>query len=712
MNTIWIDLPADAMNVAAGFRLVTDLPAGGATLRLAAADFCRVWIDGRLAAHGPARAAHGYARVEEIPIPPQSAFHEDGGHVAVFVEVYSAHVPCFDGVEQDAFFSAEVIAANGRVLATAEDFEAWKDDTLVQRVRRYSYQRGFLESRRLAADSGAFRRGGAAPEGWSRAATVPRTLPRLLPRGVPVPALSFHDAGKPLVRETVSLDPAAEPPMTREVTLVGTQGYKGFLPAEWEDDSAREAVKLVWRGEGSARGELYDFGRTITGFFSLHVRAAASGATVLVVYDELRAPEGAPFPVNALRGDWTRVVKWRLAPGDFDLLSFHPASVRFAAVVVLDGAAEIARFGLVDYENPDKARAVLPPTGDAALDAVVAAARETFAQNAVDVLTDCPSRERAGWLFDALFTGRAESLFTGRNAVERALLENFALAPQLPDLPAGMIPMCYPSEVLLGEYIPNWSLWWILELAEYRARTGDESLVAASRPKIEGVLGYFEKYVNGEGLLEDLDGWVFVEWSACNDKDHVRGVNFPSNFLYAAALDAAASLMGRPDLAARGKAVRGAAARLAWNGEWFEDNALRDADGALRLQGHVTETGQYYAFYFGAATPETHPALWKRLREEFGPSRDPARTEPSVTPSNAIPGAYMRLELLLRDGRGAQCLDECRGFFTPMARLTGTLWEHLSPNASLDHGFASSAAWLIHRALAEAPADGGGTRFP
>ena len=69
MNAIWIDLPADAMNVAAAFRLVLGRPAGGATLRLAAADFCRVWVDGRLAAHGPARTAHGYARVEEVLLP-------------------------------------------------------------------------------------------------------------------------------------------------------------------------------------------------------------------------------------------------------------------------------------------------------------------------------------------------------------------------------------------------------------------------------------------------------------------------------------------------------------------------------------------------------------------------------------------------------------------------------------------------------------------
>lgn len=696
MKALWIDLPADEMNVTAAFRLTLDVPSGGAVLRLAAADFHRLWIDGRLAAHGPARTAHGYARVDEIPL----AGGAEERRAVLFVEVHSAHVPCFDGVEQDAFFAAEAVAADGRVIATTADFEAWRDGTIVQRVRRYSYQRGFVESRRLAADPSAFRHGGAAPEGWTRAATVPRPLPRLLPRGVPYPALAFHDAGAPVRRGALERDPAATPPQRREVTLVGNGGFKGFAPAEWEDDSALDAAQLVWRDGGSG-AELYDFGRTLTGFLSLRVRAAApTGATILVVFDEVLAPDGAPFPVNPLRATWTRILKWRLAPGDYDLLAFHPSSVRFAATAVLEGDASIERLGLVDFENPDKSRALLPPTGDATLDAIVGAARETFAQNAVDLLTDCPSRERAGWLFDSLFTGRAESLFTGRNLLERAFLENYALAPQLAELPDGMLPMCYPAEALQGEFIANWTLWWILELAQYRDRTGDDSIVAASRAKIAALLGWFRKHENADGLLEDMPGWVFVEWSACNDKDHVRGVNFPSNFLYAAALEAAGSLLGDAALAQRGAAAREAAARLAWNGEWFEDNAVRDATGALRPAGHVTETGQYYAFYFGAATPKSHRALWERLRSEFGPRRDTTRVWPEIPRSNAIPGAYMRLELLLRHGRHEQMLDECRGFFEPMVRRTGTLWENLSPNASMDHGFASSAAWLIHRALA------------
>ena len=176
-------------------------------------------------------------------------------------------------------------------------------------------------------------------------------------------------------------------------------------------------------------------------------------------------------------------------------------------------------------------------------------------------------------------------------------------------------------------------------------------------------------------------------------------MNFPTNFLYAEALEAAGALLGDPATAAHGAAVREAAAHLAWNGEWFEDNAVRGEDGALRLAGHVTETGQYYAFYFGVATPETHATLWERLCGEFGPGRAVSRAWQDIPPYNILPGVYLRLELLLRHGRAGQCLEECRIIFGPMACLSGTLWEHLAPGDSMCHGFAATAACLIHDSI-------------
>jgi alpha-L-rhamnosidase len=40
--------------------------------------------------------------------------------------------------------------------------------------------------------------------------------------------------------------------------------------------------------------------------------------------------------------------------------------------------------------------------------------------------------------------------------------------------------------------------------------------VDALRPRVLHLLDYFKKFRNEDGLLEKLDGWVFVEWSDAN----------------------------------------------------------------------------------------------------------------------------------------------------------------------------------------------------
>jgi alpha-L-rhamnosidase len=113
------------------------------------------------------------------------------------------------------------------------------------------------------------------------------------------------------------------------------------------------------------------------------------------------------------------------------------------------------------------------------------------------------------------------------------------------------------------------------------------------------------------------------------------------------------------------------------------------------LQGHLTETCQYYAFYFGVASREDFPELFDRMVNEFGPSRDDTRVYPHIARSNAIVGNYLRLEILLRYGYCEKVIEECKKFFTKMAETTGTLWEHDFVSGSLNHGFASIAAGYI-----------------
>jgi hypothetical protein len=58
-------------------------------------------------------------------------------------------------------------------------------------------------------------------------------------------------------------------------------------------------------------------------------------------------------------------------------------------------------------------------------------------------------------------------------------------------------------------------------------------------------------------------------------------------------------------------------------------------------------------------------------------------------------GQLLRMDLLVRWGKREMLIDQIKGYFLRMARLTGTLWEHKNVAASLNHGFPSYIAALL-----------------
>ena len=292
-----------------------------------------------------------------------------------------------------------------------------------------------------------------------------------------------------------------------------------------------------------------------------------------------------------------------------------------------------------------------------------------------------------GWLCDSLFTARAEWHLCGDNPIERAFLENYLRPATFADLPAGMVPMCYPAEALQKMFIPNWAMFLVLQLDEAGR---ERRLPRAWRPliarRVRGLLGYFRRFENESGLLEKLENWVFVEWSKANQ--FVQDVNFPSNMLYAATLRAAARMLGEPALAKKAARIEAAIRDLAWRDGHFVDNARRGADGKLTVTANASEVCQYYAFSYGLASPRRERALWRRLvRGDYG----------ALFPANAFIGKLLRLELLIAHGEPVAARRELLRNFAPMARRTGTLWEHLDDSASCNHGFTSYIAVLIDR---------------
>lgn len=694
---VWPEGRERELNTFFGFRakIVSEKPRQ-AVLRITGCSDYRISFNGKHAGFGPARAAKGYFRVDEIPLELA------GGTNVVAVEAAGYNCRNFYLIDHPAFLQAEVVSGERVLAATDAEGGAFEAQALgrLQKVARYSFQRTFSEAYRLAPGFDAWKTGGGS---FSPVRLSNRPEVKLIERRASYPTYAINGPFKVLSTAKVKFDAAKR---TRGARFVNSPGPGGrgdsFSPRELEvnwydllqrfsahDRKAVPADMKTFRIDAE-RSFLFDAGLNDTGFPALRVRCIKPGC-IAVKFDELLVNG----EVNPMRYGCVNAVAWEFTePGEYVVEAFEPYTMRYLDVFARSGEFEIDAPSLRTYKNPDAVRARLE-CSDPALLEIFEAARQTYAQNAVDVFTDCPGRERAGWNCDAYFTSRASVLFTGNMGYEDLYLENYLMPERFDNIPEGMFPMCYPADFADGVFIPNWAMWMVLQIEEYKNRGGSAEIVEAFRPKLVKLADFFRKFRNSDGLLEKLPSWVFVEWSRANGL--VQDVNYPSNMLWAEVLDALDRLYGLPGYAEEAKRVRECVLRQSWNGKWFCDNAKRDKDGNLKLTGERTEVCQYYAFYFKVATPETHPELWKTLVDDFGPRRKQTKKHPEIHFANAFIGNYLRLECLSREGLSAKILEETRDYFLYMAERTGTLWEHVNTSASCNHGFASHIAVTMAR---------------
>lgn len=439
-------------------------------------------------------------------------------------------------------------------------------------------------------------------------------------------------------------------------------------------------------------GTIYRFNCNSSGFLGFEINVSKP-MTLHLGFDEILDDQGK---VDEKRLKCNPFIDFDItAPGTYRFESFEPYTMQYVTVEPSNpGAFTMNSLYMRDYCNADVWKGTFK-SDNPALDRLFEVARETIRQSSLDVFMDTPSRERAGWLCDSYFSSRVAFDLSGRTLVEDNFLNNFLLPDKFGDIDDGMLPMCYPSDHWNHNYIPNWAMWFVLEMEEYYGRTGNRDMVDRAKDKISKLIKFFDAYLNSDGLLEKLPHWVFVEWSAANS--YVQDVNYPSNMLYAAMLDAAARLYGDGSLSRRANAVRNKIREQSFDGRFFCDNAVRQADGTLLRTENRTEVCQYYAFFFGVADFDRDAELWKTLKTEFGPVRKTKDLHPEVSPANAFIGNYLRLELLSREGLSEQLIDEVIDEYTKMAELTGTLWENMSTTASCNHGFASHIVHVLYR---------------
>lgn len=722
------------------------------TLTITAADFYRLWINGQFVAFGPARTALGYARVDEYNLSPYdrsdaSAVDSDDPFAGIashtesigpnaealpssheiLLEVAGYHCHSYASVFQDSFLIAELSKGEALLKYTGRDFEAFANARRVRKTERFSVQRHFTEVWDERIENPF------APEYAVETVPVARDI-RLIPRSVPYPACECIDLTEYISRGTFI--PGEESILSekeRNAYSFSTQknpSWEHFSPKEISVKPYRYVKSLIanpvnaW-ANGKDTGERFCFMETkspmkqenptcpvsSTGYplpVTIHAGEWAmvdlgldyagflrwSGTAheetdLIVAFTELCDPHKFSFVKN----DMQTVIEYFLPAGkELQAESFEPYSFRQIAFFVKSGSLTLYSAGLRTFERDTKA-AIPHRFRNEELNVIYRAALRTFAHNSVDLFTDCPSRERAGWLCDSFFSGRAEYFFYGETPIEDAYLENYVLYRNRGEYPKGVLPKCYPSDAEdTKTFIPQWNLWYILEVCEYlnlRRPDKDRKIFCST---VFGVLDYLSGFENELGLLERLPSWNFIEWSTANT--WTKDINYPTNMLYAGALEAASHTFDRPDLKKKAQLIRRTVVEMSFDGEVFIDNALRNEDGTFTNTKNVSEANQYYAVLFGGIDLEDRKyyPLKRLIIDDFNHFAPGDRI---FCPKNAFIGLYLRMNVLMNLGNGKLLYENLIAFFSDMSRETGTLWEYRERKESLDHGFASYVALTL-----------------
>lgn len=698
---VWVEGREKEMNLTLGFRVSVDKPVHGpAVLKLAASSIYRFFINGKFAGCGPARGPHGFYRVDEWDLSERL----DEGRNMIAIEVAGYNINSYYLLDQPSFLQAE-LTAEGNVLAatgdTTKGFEAHIIKDRLQKVQRYSFQRTFAEAYRLKDGFNRWKKDEAVViESIKLCETASKNL---ITRRVDYPEFDIRNPLYEVAEGTIEkLDKAKEYWRDRALVNIGP-ALKGYHENELEciisyeldelktrslnercTDYTRDKVTMI----GSNGFKIFDFGNDYTGFIGLQLECTEN-TLLYATFDEILINSDVDYK----RFTCVNGIRYELEPGIYSLETMEPYTLKYLKLVIMKGQVRVKDIYIREYAGSSIKNAGFKSSNDK-LNRIFKAGVESFRQNSPDIFMDCPSRERAGWLCDSFFTSRVEYDLTGQSLIEKNFFENFLLPDKFEFLPEGMLPMCYPADHYDGIFIPNWALWFVVELEEYLQRSGDREMVDKLKQRVYKLFEYFEKFKNEYGLLEKLESWVFVEWSEANNL--VQDVNYPSNMLYAYAMGAAGRLYQDQELAEKAEMVQKVICEQSFDGKFFIDNAVRE-EGVLRVTGNKTEVCQYYAFFFKTATPETHPELWKAIIEEFGPKRKETGLFPEVFPANAFIGNYLRLEILSRNGYGEKVVADIEDFFDYMAQKTGTLWEYIDTSASCNHGFASHVVHCLYR---------------
>jgi alpha-L-rhamnosidase len=362
----------------------------------------------------------------------------------------------------------------------------------------------------------------------------------------------------------------------------------------------------------------YDIGEIVNCHPAMEVEADAGTVIELTGGEDIDA-SGEPIvePRN-----------WRLSytaagRGDEHVEALEPVGLRYVQV---RGNAT-ARLSVRERHYPRPTGASFS-SSDPVLDAIWLAGARTLDACSTDAFLDCPGREQRAWLGDAY----VETMISLSCNPDTGLARWNARLHGLGARPDGLLPMVAGGDFTDAVTIPDYSLHWVRTVARLWDHLAAAELVEEQLPAVLRILAWFERHRGDDGLLADMNGWIFVDWAQTERRRQVAAIDALDALAHG---DAAtlASAVGDDGTATRLRA-RADQTRLAFERYWDAERGVYvdAADPGALCGRRVSQQTNALAILCGAAGEERWKAILDfvldderlvltRFPGDFGPER-------------------------------------------------------------------------------------------
>jgi alpha-L-rhamnosidase len=315
---------------------------------------------------------------------------------------------------------------------------------------------------------------------------------------------------------------------------------------------------------------IYDLGRNIAGFPQITV-AGLQGSTIRITPAELLYADGTPNQSQS-----GGPMYYNYTPATQSQVTWHPrftyTGFRWLQLTGLSAPLPLSAVkGLA--VRADNVAAGSFTSSDPMLNQINTLVVRAVENNMASVLTDCPTREKLGWLEEThlLFDTVAANFDVA--AYYRQLMENLAEA----QLPSGQMPEIAPEVTVFGDPFrddPNWGGALIMVPWKMYQDYGDVTTLRQYYPAMQRYLDYLGTKASGNILDYGLGDW------AAFDTTTPRAVAATTAYYrYAVVMGQAAQVLG--DSAARAKdSALASAIQTAFNAKYFNPSTQNYGSGS------------------------------------------------------------------------------------------------------------------------------------